>query len=47
MNDFDDFDIGPQCDEYGDDDYPYDDDEDFCGMPPTYASLFIDDDMPF
>lgn len=44
MNDFDDFDIGPQCDEYGDD-YPYDD-EDFCGMPPPYASV-LDDDMPF
>ena len=45
MNDFDDFDIGPQCDEYGDD-YPYDDDEDFYGMPPPYASA-LDDDMPF
>ena len=46
MNDFDDFDIGPQCDEFGDD-YPFDDDDPFYGYPPAHAAPFGDDDMPF
>jgi len=46
MANFDDFDIGPQCDERIDDDYPFDDAEDFGGMPLPYASV-LHDDMPF
>ena len=41
---FDDFDIGPQCEErYFDEDYPFeDDDDDFDGMPRPYASTLND-----